>query len=176
MTRREDLESPRGATRCARSRDSRACSGRLPRSRLASLTVRAFGGAPCGRAARRSSSDVRLTSFGSPSSGHRRAPLALSVRQGPPAEKPVAWWTERARPAWRRSRHVIGGRRSRPPWWRPLCGPYPSAARISHTARPAGRGLSRSLRRIIGRCHKPFHTRPIPTDLWSGKQGVRTFP
>ena len=85
----------------------------------------------------RSSSDVRLTMFGSPSSGHRRAPLALSVRQGPPAEKPVAWWTERARPAWRRSRHVIGGRLRRPPWWRPLCGPYPSAARISHMARKA---------------------------------------
>ena len=47
----------------------------------------------------RSSSDVRLTSFGSPSSGHRRAPLALSVHQGQPAGKPVSWRIERARPA-----------------------------------------------------------------------------
>ena len=46
----------------------------------------------------RSSSDVRLTSFSSPSSGHRRPPLALSVHQGQPAGKPVSWRTERARP------------------------------------------------------------------------------
>ena len=33
------------------------------------------------------------------SPGHRRAPLALSVRQGPPVDHLAAWWTERARPA-----------------------------------------------------------------------------
>ena len=31
--------------------------------------------------------------------GAPRAPLALSVRQGQPAWKPISWWTERARPA-----------------------------------------------------------------------------
>ena len=32
-------------------------------------------------------------------SGHRRPPLALSVRQGAAVDQPASWWTERARPA-----------------------------------------------------------------------------
>ena len=43
--------------------------------------------------------------------------------------QPIAWRTESARRAWRRSRHVRGGRRSRPPAraeGASLCRPYPS--------------------------------------------------
>jgi len=90
------LDRPRLAARASSGR--RACTGRLPCSRLASLTVRTFAGAPCGRAARRSSSDVRLTSFGSPSPGpgrpahgSRRSPFAFEASVALlPAASPVS--------------------------------------------------------------------------------------
>ena len=101
----QHLESPRGArgaaahgSRCSPFACSRPLAPLGASQRLAARFGRSAPSVLVPDDSLRSSSDVRLTSFGSPSPGHRRAPLALSVRQGQPAGKPISWWTERARP------------------------------------------------------------------------------